>query len=345
MSAATDLTPPIKKVRPGHHAAEAIRTGLPQVVHFSITDVCNISCKQCDIWAKKKGRELHLEEWKGIVDKLHDWLGPFVLKIAGGEPFVKKWLPDLIGHARSKNIFVGVSSNGILIDRPLAWKLLDIGLNEINLSLDSLRPEWHDYVRNYKGTFQRVMEAIRYFKEAPQGSIDVNLACIIHHQNLDELVDIAWWAKENKLRTVTYQPLLQNFAESYNPFWYKTSELWPRDYAKVCRTLDDLSAFRRKHWTVGNLPAQLNTMKYYFKNPDHEPVQPCTAGTNDAAVDPFGKFYLCFNLDSIGDLMVQTPEEAHTSHLANQRRAEISGCGRNCYLLNCVFAEDSEHMS
>ena len=311
----------------------------PIVAHFSLTDACNLSCLHCDIWKRKVGSELKLEQWEKIVEQLSDWLGPFILKIAGGEPLVRKWLPDLISFARKRDIFVGVSSNGMLLDRPAVHRLLDAGLNEINISLDSLNPGLHDHVRNTPGCHQSAVQALRYFKESG-AKVEINVATVIMDQNIDELVDIAWWVKENGLRTLTFQPLMQNFGADYDPAWYKTSPFFPRRIDLLNRVIDELIEFRKKYWIVGNHENQLNMMKFYFENPEHEPLEPCAAGVGDVGFDPFGNLYLCFNLDPVGNILEKTPQEIFFGDSAARRRTDIARCKRSCYLLNCVAADE-----
>jgi MoaA/NifB/PqqE/SkfB family radical SAM enzyme len=313
----------------------------PKVIHFSLTDACNLSCGHCDIWKRPVGKELKLEQWRQIVGAMHEWLGPFILKIAGGEPFVRKWLPDLVSFARERGIFVGASTNGVLFDRPAVHRLLEAGLNEINISLDSLQPAVHDGLRNHPGCFAAVMRTIELFQEAEPGKIEINIATVIIEQNLEELIDLAYWTKERKLRTITYQPLMQNFGASYNCHWYKESPYFPQRVELLEKVLDELIAFRKKFWTVGNHEKQMNLMKLYFSDPEHEPYERCTAGQGDLGVDPFGNVYLCFNLDPVGNLLEKGPAEIFASPIASRRREEISNCKRSCYLLNCVSADEA----
>ncbi len=312
----------------------------PKVVHISVTDVCNLSCHHCDIWMRNPRAigELGFDEWKNVVTNLYKWLGgPYVLKFAGGEPFVKKWLPDLIAYGKSLDLYIGVTTNGSRLKRDLVYRLSEMGLDEVNISLDALTPAIHDHTRNKEGSHAQAIEALLAFKEA--GVTNANVSTIMMKPNLDELVDMAWWVKETGLATFTVQPILQNFGEPYNAKWYLTSPLWPDDYEKVCGVIEELRAFRKRHWVVGNHDSQLTMMKFYFKNPEIQPPEPCGAGKAEIDIDPTGKMGLCFNLDFVGDLTKQQPDEVFESDEAYKRREEIYHCSRNCYLLNCTMAE------
>jgi MoaA/NifB/PqqE/SkfB family radical SAM enzyme len=311
----------------------------PKVVHFSVTDVCNLSCLHCDIWMRNPRAigELGFEDWKALIDKLHGWLGPFILKFAGGEPFVKKWLPDLIAYAKSKDLYVGVTTNARLLKRDLVYRLSDIGLDEVNISLESLSPQIHDTTRNREGAHKTATDAMRYFKEA--GVTQVNISTILMEPNLDEVIDLAWWVKESGYRTLTLQPIMQNFGEAYHPKWYLNSPLWPRDYDKVCAVIDAAADFRKKHWTIGNHADQLEMMKYYFANPELKPPSPCGAGKAEISIGPKGEMGLCFNLKEVGNAHESDPRALFETDEAYNRRAEIYHCSRNCYLLNCTMAE------
>ena len=95
----------------------------PTSVHFSITHNCSLSCKHCDIWKTSSSKqELNTLEVKNIIDNLKKWLGPFSLNIAGGEPFIRKDMIEIIEHCSTNAIDVNLTTNGTLINKDLAKK-------------------------------------------------------------------------------------------------------------------------------------------------------------------------------------------------------------------------------
>jgi len=308
----------------------------PSTVHICITNRCNLTCLHCDIWKLPAGKELDLSTWKGIIDKFEQWLGPFSLKFAGGEPMVRKDTVDLTRYCRDKGITVGINTNGAIIDKKTAKALLGAEVNEINISLDSIDHTIHDFVRNKKGTFDRVMKAIEYFKEL-DSKFKLNLATIICKQNLDNLIDLLNWAKVNGINIVTFQALFQNFGATYDPTWFEKNELFPLDVDRINVVFEKIFEFKIRNGLISNPLLQLSLMRTFFNNPRIQCGLECRAGTSDVAVDATGNMLLCFNLEPIGSLLEANPDTLYASQLAWERRQEISRCRRSCSLLNCNF--------
>ena len=315
------------------------RPASPTTVHFSLTDLCNLSCGHCDIWRKPRQEELDLAGWTRVVDAFHAWLGPHTLKIAGGEPLVKTWLLDLIRHAKGRGLTVGLSTNGTLLTEAVVQALCELGLNEVNISVDSLDAAVHDEMRRRPGTLARALEAIEQFR-AHSRKTDINVATVLSRANQGEIPAMAAWARDHGIRTLTLQPLMQNFSAPYDPFWYGKSAYWPVDLDGMDRTLDEAKTFRLRYWTIGNPVGQLEAMKRYFREPAPGEILGCTAGTTDVGVDPQGNFLLCFNLAPIGNLREASPEALFHSAAAAARRDWIAHCPRRCNLLNCVYPQE-----
>jgi MoaA/NifB/PqqE/SkfB family radical SAM enzyme len=316
--------------------------GKPTTVHISITNRCNLSCLMCDLWKKNDEKELSIDDWKRIIDNLEQWLGPFTLKIAGGEPLRREGIAELITYANSKGIFTGLSTNGTLIDDAMARALVKAGLDEIHLSIDSLDSSIHDMMRRKKGALQKAQEAISHLKrhkEIEGSKMTINLAAVINKRTVGSVRELVGYVEQNQLHSINFQALYQNFGAEHNPRWYLASSLWPDDLSKVDDAMDFLIAKRGSSLAVGNGVAQLEAMKRYFHNPGlHSDIR-CRAGTKDIAFDPQGNFLLCFNKPSVGMMLKESPDAIWDGKRARRRRDEISSCNMDCKLLNCNFEE------
>jgi cyclic pyranopterin phosphate synthase len=141
------LTPPPPNQTPSAAAA----LGAPLVdgwgreirsVRISVTDKCNFRCRYC---MPAEGLEwlgrheiLSFEEIERLV-RLLATMGVNEVRLTGGEPLVRKDMPDLVAKlARIPGVDdLSLTTNGILLDR-LAGPLVEAGLKRINVSLDSL---------------------------------------------------------------------------------------------------------------------------------------------------------------------------------------------------------------
>ncbi len=114
-------------------------------LRISVTDRCNFRCQYCmpaeGMPWKNQDEILSFEEIVDIV-KVGTKLGIKKLRLTGGEPLVRKDLPELIKMLSSIPEIeeIGMTTNGVLLPK-YAKQLKENGLNRVNISLDTLDPE------------------------------------------------------------------------------------------------------------------------------------------------------------------------------------------------------------
>ncbi len=310
--------------------------GLPEQIHVSITDRCCLPCRMCDIWRIKPKEELSTKEWKGVFDQVADWAGAVGLNFAGGEPFLRKDLPELIGYATSLGFTVTSNTNATLFNKRKVQEVADAGLDILYVSLDGMTAGTHDHMRGEVGTYDKVMRSLDLLEpfEKPR----VIIAMIVSQRSVPEIIDMAEWTREREYQVV-YQPLFNTFGRDYDPQWFVTSPHFPReeDLPQLDEALDYLIEIKENDGHVCNSVGQLNEMKRYFRTPNVSNGLPCNAGHSDISVDPYGNFLLCFWLPPVGDVR-RTPIPWMWNSLKSQRRRwEAHNCPRTCNMLNCNF--------
>lgn len=131
----------------------------PFLVSYSITTKCNLSCKHCYSEATEEGSgdELSLAEALRLIDELAAW-GVGLLVLDGGEPLCREDFLDIAAYASGKGIMTGVGSNGVLIDREMAGRMVAAGLQVVAISIDGADAETHDSFRGQSGAFHRALE-------------------------------------------------------------------------------------------------------------------------------------------------------------------------------------------
>lgn len=154
------------------------------VVVWNATRRCNLKCIHCYAHAKDIpfDNELTTEEGKRLIDDLAGFGVPVIL-FSGGEPMLRKDLPELAGYAVNRGIRAVISTNGTLITAEKAKTLKDIGLSYVGVSLDGME-EIHDRFRGAKGAFRQAMEGIRNCQDA---GIKVGLRFTINKFNVAEI--------------------------------------------------------------------------------------------------------------------------------------------------------------
>ncbi|EYB68002.1 molybdenum cofactor biosynthesis protein A [Deinococcus phoenicis] len=154
------------------------RLGRPlRDLRVSVTDRCNLRCTYCmpaDVFGPDyaflpRAELLTFEEIERLA-RAFVALGVQKLRITGGEPLLRRDLPDLIARLSRMNGVqdVALTTNGLLLPR-LAGDLKAAGLNRVTVSLDSLDPEVFGRMNGLKVQPQRVLDGIEAALQAGLG--------------------------------------------------------------------------------------------------------------------------------------------------------------------------------
>ncbi|MFO8083222.1 MAG: 12,18-didecarboxysiroheme deacetylase [Desulfobacterales bacterium] len=157
------------------------------VVVWNVTRRCNLRCVHCYAHAKDISfeNELTTDEGKKFLDDLAGFKVPVVL-FSGGEPLVRKDLPELAEYAVQKGMRAVISTNGTLITPGMAQTLKEIGLSYVGISVDGMEAT-NDRFRGVKGAFKAAINGIRNCQNA---GIKVGLRFTINKFNATEIPNI-----------------------------------------------------------------------------------------------------------------------------------------------------------
>lgn len=312
----------------------------PATVSIGINDRCCLRCRMCTIWKNRERKEeLSTQDKVELMLALRSWLGPYEVSLAGGEPFLKA--PEVLalaGTARDHGIATMVISNGLLIDGRLAQSIADSGVTSIKVSLDSLAPETHDYIRGVRGSHEKAVAAIRHLVRAARSSgTFVGVAVTVMEHNATELVRLANWAADEGLHSISFQAVQSpawfgggTFAEK----WYLESDSWPKNPACVGEELQRLVELKGKGNPIANDLSELEWMKEYFREPQAAGKSRCFVGVKNLLIDPIGEVRLCFNMSPIGHISSGI-ERIWLGAEAAERRKQIRACSLSCSMLSC----------
>jgi cyclic pyranopterin phosphate synthase len=149
-------------------------------VRVSVTDRCNFRCKYCmpaeGLEWLDRDEVLSFEEIERLV-RILAAMGVDEVRLTGGEPLVRRGLPDLV---RMLAAVPGVSdlsltTNGILLDK-LAGPLVEAGLNRFNVSLDSLsHVRFAEITR--RDALDRVLAGLEELERYPQAA-PIKINCV-----------------------------------------------------------------------------------------------------------------------------------------------------------------------
>ena len=167
-----------------------------EYLRISVTDRCNFRCTYCmppeGLEWLPKADLLSYEEIAAVVRQLAP-LGLRRLRITGGEPTIRPALDTLIGLLRAVPGIedIALSTNGVKLqhDPALAGRLAAAGLDRVNMSADSLRPERIAAISRRSIGFDPVAAA-RSAEDAGLGPVKINVV-VMRGINDDEIVDFA----------------------------------------------------------------------------------------------------------------------------------------------------------
>jgi len=320
-----------------------------------VSKICNFRCKMCNMWKNRERKidrkELTIEEIKGFVDDLKNVTSePIFIHLIGGEALLRPDLTEIIAYIRDRGFNSSITTNGYYIDDEMAKKLVNSRLTGIFLSLDGFKEETHDYLRGVKGSYQHVMNAIK-FLDKHRGTdktnrLSIGITMTMMEKNLDEVIDLVEWANLNeKINDVFLNACLQPFdCDDQKREWFKESrhsEVWPQDPGKIKGILEKLALLKEKGYKICNPPEQLRLIKEYFTNPYrfiHDQKVKCPRGDLAPEVNAYGDINMCFSMEPVGNIRKRKFSEVWFSEDMSRARQEINRCKKDCdIVVNCFY--------
>lgn len=165
------------------HLLQFSRDKKPVVV-WNMTRRCNLKCMHCYSSSKNipYRNELTTDEAKTMIRDLAAFGSPVIL-FSGGEPLMRKDLPDLARYAVDQGMRAVISTNGTLITAEKAAVFREICLSYVGVSLDGMKAT-HDRFRGVAGAFDAAMKGIRICRDA---GIKVGVRFTINRRNATDV--------------------------------------------------------------------------------------------------------------------------------------------------------------
>src|SRR5579864_1285563 len=162
--------------------AKALRLNIPLNVQLDLTYRCNERCVHCYLDHHDHG-EMTTAEIKHLLDEMAD-AGVFILTLSGGEIFLRKDFFEILEYARLQRQFcVKLKTNAIMIRESEAARLREIGVESIQISIYSHRPDVHDGITLVPGSLQRSLDAARFLKSQGLRVIFANVLMVQNAQD------------------------------------------------------------------------------------------------------------------------------------------------------------------
>jgi len=309
---------------------------VPHVVAWNLTRRCNLECAHCYISAgpsESAAAELDTAACLAIVDQLLAVNPAPLLILSGGEPLLRADLGEIATYASAGGATVVIGTNGTLLTDERIATLVDAGVRGVAVSVDSLRPSYHDNFRRGTGALAEVQAALGRLRAA---RLDFIVQTTVTKGNRAELGALAAWAADEG-------------AVSFNCYFLvptgrgaALSDLSPADYEAV---LTDLVRWERSY--RGRMLVRAKCAPHFMRLVHQtDPESPvlnyetrCPCGTQYCRITPDGTVTPCPYLPEVaGDLKSQRFADVWRSSPLFQRLREgtLGGkCGACEYRALC----------
>jgi radical SAM protein with 4Fe4S-binding SPASM domain len=254
-------------------AAKALKLTIPLSVQLDLTYRCNERCIHCYLDHDDHG-EMTSAEIKDLLDQMAD-AGVFFLTISGGEILMRRDFFEILEHARARTFCIKLKTNGVLIRKKVAERLRELGVESVQISIYSHRPEVHDAITKMPGSLRQSIEAVRLLRK--QG-IHVTIANVLMVQNARDYPGVRALAAELGAQT-TIDPTITPMMDG--------------DRSTIGLNVDN--AALREVFRDGALVGNVEEFCAPPQGGDEQALDmlPCSAGHTACYVSPYGDVYPC----------------------------------------------------
>lgn len=181
----------------GHHSRNEPLFNAPVHIDFDMTNACNLACHHCHAASgKRQADELSAGEIRDAVKQMHE-SGVIDLTIAGGEPFLRPDITDILAYTDTcAGLYTTVVTNGTLLTRNMVKELSRrcSGIN-FNISIDGSTPDKLDILRHRKKRdesrraqlFQQIISGAKAISDA---GLTLGVSFVISGMNADDLENV-----------------------------------------------------------------------------------------------------------------------------------------------------------
>jgi radical SAM protein with 4Fe4S-binding SPASM domain len=202
----------------------------PFLVVWNFTNLCNLKCKHCYQNASSiMEGELTLEEKMDALRQLEE-AGVSAIAFSGGEPLIHPHFFQVAKEAVNRGFYTAVATNGTTITDEVAKGMKEIGINYVEVSLDSANPAKHDEFRGVNGAWKKAVEGI---KNCVKNEIFTGIAVTAVKRNYGECREIISLARDLGVKRVIFF----NFIPVGRGEWIVKEDLDPWEREEFLTTL------------------------------------------------------------------------------------------------------------
>ena len=193
----------------GNHSTHSSQApNKPRLIFWELTKGCNLRCIHCRASATELSSpdDLSTGAAKAIIDQIAEVSKP-ILVLSGGEPLFRKDIFELARYATEKGLRAALATNGTLVTKHVARKIVDSGVKRVAISLDGADAHTHDTFRGIPGAFDAAITGFRNLKELGM-SVQINTTIARHNAHqLPHILELARSIGADALHTFLLVPV------------------------------------------------------------------------------------------------------------------------------------------
>lgn len=270
----------------------------PFYIQYYINSRCNLMCKQCNIVESNSDvPEATLPEIERIADNLAR-IGAGVVLLTGGEPFLRRDLPEIIRILVSRGLNVRLQTAGMKVATPeMLRRCVEAGARDINVSLDSLLPAKQDYINGVSGSWESAIRTIAAISQAfPRTGAICSFGCVLSRFNYREIPGIL----ELATRIGWHLSLVPvHITALANPMGFRSFDrsftFQPEDLPELEAVFARLEQMRRQGFTLFDSTTFLRSSLQFITTgrPTWRKHNVCDSPNLYFAIRPNGDFAVC----------------------------------------------------
>jgi len=225
----------------------------PRLVFWEVTKGCNLRCIHCRATATELSSptDLPTEKALAIINQIAEFSNP-ILVLSGGEPLFRRDIFELARYGTDRGLRVALATNGTLVTRTVAKRIVDSGVRRVSMSLDGADADTHDSFRGIPGAFENTLQGFRNLQELGM-SLQINMTVARHNAHqLPAVLELARNIGADALHTFLLVPVgcgVDIAAEQMVP---------PEEYERMLNWFYDQSK-------EGNIELKATCAPHYFR--------------------------------------------------------------------------------
>ncbi|MBT3514567.1 MAG: radical SAM protein [Nitrospina sp.] len=326
----------------------------PMYVQFALAKGCNIKCLMCSVVENRSHeKELTLSDIDVLAHNL-DKMGVSMLILTGGEPFLRKDLSEVVRIFKKHHIESRLQTNGLLVTEENLQAVIDAGVSEVTISLDTLNIEKQDVINQKEGSYFDILRALALFsKMFPIKGNMTGVNTVVSKSNIHEIPALIDFVTQIGFY-VSLIPAHLTDEETKHPdedtsyLLRKGSEIMEitdTEHNAIDQAYEKIIQMKRDGYHVHNSnrflresPDFLKFKKVHWK---------CSSPDLYFSISPEGRFLPCVDLEIPMDIHMTHPDflkhykEGNFIGAIKEKVAACPGCMYACYPEIHYFCRDT----